>query len=155
MGLRWGRRGGHQQAADFEGRVADEFSGEAEARAAGEEAVWPGRASSSGSGVAADDLVGMSTTVTILPTRRFHVPAALHEIDRQPVEQFGMAWVLALGAEVSGRCDEAGAEEHFPESVHGDARGERVSRIVIHLARPSRLAGAPSGSGGRAAGCRR
>ena len=55
-----------------------------------------------------------------------HVPAVLHEIDGEPVEQFGVARLLALRAEVGGGGDEAGAEEDLPEAIHLDARGERV-----------------------------
>ena len=50
----------------------------------------------------------------------------VHEVDGEPVEQFGVAGVLALGAEVGGRGDDAGAEEDLPEAVHFDAGGERM-----------------------------
>jgi hypothetical protein len=36
---------------------------------------------------------------------------------------------VALHAEVGGGADETGAEELLPETVHGDAGGERILRI--------------------------
>ena len=56
----------------------------------------------------------------------FDVPAVVAEIDGQPIEQFGMARVLALGAEVGGGGDDAGAEEDLPEAIYFDAGGERM-----------------------------
>ena len=56
----------------------------------------------------------------------FDVPVVVHEVDGEPVEQFGVAGVFALGAEVGGGGDEAGAEEDLPEAIHFDAGGERM-----------------------------
>src|SRR5439155_27318796 len=42
------------------------------------------------------------------------VPAALAELDRQPVEQLGVTGRLAAGAEVAGRAYQAGAEHFLP-----------------------------------------
>ena len=66
--------------------------------------------------------------MTICANQAFDVPAVVHEIDGEPVEQLGVAWVFALGAEVGGGGDEAGAEEHLPDAIHCDAGGERVAR---------------------------
>ena len=49
--------------------------------------------------------------------------------DGQPVEQFGMDRPLALRAEIVHRLDDADAEEHLPEAIHGDARGQRIAAI--------------------------
>ena len=59
---------------------------------------------------------------------RFDVPAALHEFDGQPVEQFRMHRPFALRAEIVHRLDDAEAEVGLPEAVHGDAGGERIRR---------------------------
>jgi hypothetical protein len=56
------------------------------------------------------------------------VPAALTELDRKPVEQFGMRRPLAHDAEVFRRLNEPGSEHFVPHAVHGDARGQRIVR---------------------------
>ncbi len=56
----------------------------------------------------------------------FHIPAALHELHRQPVENFRINRALALQAEVSRCAHQAGAEEHLPEMIHDHPRGERI-----------------------------
>ena len=43
-------------------------------------------------------------------------------------------------------------KELLPEAVDRDAGGERIAGSTIHCARPSRLIGAPLGSGGRTRG---
>ena len=50
-------------------------------------------------------------------------------VARQPVEQLGMGRQPPLAAEVLRRRDQAAAEEHLPDAVHGDARGQRVAAI--------------------------
>ena len=57
-----------------------------------------------------------------------HVPARLAEIDRQPVEQFGMRRQLARDAEVAAGAHDARAEHLLPEAVDGDARRQRMLR---------------------------
>ncbi len=60
---------------------------------------------------------------------------------------------LALRAEILDRLDDAGAEIHLPEAIHGDARQQRIAADrPATRAKPSRLFGAPAGSGGRTAG---
>ena len=59
-----------------------------------------------------------------------HVPAALAELDGEPVEQFRMRRPLALRAEVVDLRAEAGAEELLPEAVH-----ERRARSAGSLPR--------------------
>ena len=74
----------------------------------------------------ADDFGDTWPMVTICLDEAFRVPAVVHEVDGEPVEQLGVGWVFALCAEVGGRSHEAGAEEHLPDAIHGDAGGERV-----------------------------
>src|SRR5690606_32851019 len=57
-----------------------------------------------------------------------HRPAPLHELGREPVEQFGMAGAFAELAEVGGGGDEAAAEVVLPDPVDEDAGGEGVVR---------------------------
>ena len=83
---------------------------------------------------------------------RADVPPRADELRRQPVEQLGMHGRLALHAEVFLRLDDADAEIHLPEAIHGDARGERMSGCTSHFASVSRLSGASFGSGGSIAG---
>ena len=54
----------------------------------------------------------------------FQLPAVLHEIRRQPVEQGRMRRGLAQHAEVARGPDEAAAEVMQPEPVHQHPGGE-------------------------------
>jgi hypothetical protein len=58
--------------------------------------------------------------------RFLQAPAFGDEAGGEPVEQFGMRGACADEAEVARRADEAGAEVVMPETVHGDAGGERL-----------------------------
>ena len=60
---------------------------------------------------------------------RLHVPAGADEFGGQPVEQFGMRRPFALRAEILHRLDQAGAEIHLPEAIHGHARRQRIGGI--------------------------
>ena len=55
-------------------------------------------------------------------------PAAVHELDRQPVEQLRMRRLLAHLAEVVERRDDAAAEVMLPEPIDDHARGQRIVR---------------------------
>ena len=48
------------------------------------------------------------------------------EVHGEPVEQFRMARALALESEVLGGPDDALAEQHLPEVVHGDAASQGI-----------------------------
>ena len=61
-----------------------------------------------------------------LPVESLHVPAALAEIDGQPVEQLRVRGRLALAAEIVGGLDDADAENLLPHAIDGHARGERM-----------------------------
>src|SRR5262249_32535982 len=54
------------------------------------------------------------------------VPAVVHELHGQPVEQLRMAWRFALGAEILSRLDQTGAEQLLPEAIGGHASGQRM-----------------------------
>ena len=56
----------------------------------------------------------------------FHVPAVVHEIDGEPVEQLGMRRALALEAEIIRCAHQPGTEEHLPHLIHKHAGSERV-----------------------------
>ena len=76
----------------------------------------------------------------------FHVPTGADEFGGEPVEEFGVGGGVALHAKVARRADEAGAEELLPETVHGDAGGERILRIDDPVGEIE--AGGSRGSGG-------
>ena len=61
-----------------------------------------------------------------LAVEALDVPAALAEIDGQPVEQLRVRGRFALAAEIVGGLDQAHAENLLPHAVDGHARGERV-----------------------------
>ena len=59
--------------------------------------------------------------------RPFDIPSSIFpEFHSQPIEQLGMARQIALNTEVFRGLHEAVAEQHLPESIHSDTRGERV-----------------------------
>ncbi len=63
-----------------------------------------------------------------LPQHRLHVPAALHELHREPIEELGVTRQRAPHAEVLGRLHQAGAEQELPVGVHRHASGQRMVR---------------------------
>ncbi len=81
-----------------------------------------------GGDVAARHLVGLRGHHQ--PVHRLHAPAALDELERQPVEQLRMRRRLAHLAEVARRADDAFAEMMLPDPVHHHARGQRIVRAT-------------------------
>ena len=63
------------------------------------------------------------------PVQVLDPPAVLDEIDRQPVEQFGMRRGIAHHAEVARRADQAPSEVVMPDAVDDYASGQRVCRV--------------------------
>lgn len=114
---------GVENAGDVEELVADNFGVEADAGAAGEEAVF-------GVGLEVDRATGGGLLVGLgedyFLHEGFDVPTGIDELKGEVVEEFGVAGPHALSAEVLGSFDEAGAEELLPEAVYGDAGGEGV-----------------------------
>ena len=60
---------------------------------------------------------------------RDEIPAVLDELDRQPVEELGVARCLTSSAEVVARLDQARPEQPLPESIDRDAGRQRVARL--------------------------
>ena len=56
------------------------------------------------------------------------IPAALNELDRQPVEQLGMAGEAALRAEIIQRLDDPLPEHQLPQAVDHDPGGQGMIR---------------------------
>src|SRR5436190_11785371 len=56
----------------------------------------------------------------------FKTPSLPDELRRQPVQQFGMGRLLALGTEILRGLDQAPAEIVLPETVHSDASSQRI-----------------------------
>ena len=152
---RSGRRScADEQAADGQGVVAHELGVEPEARLAGESAVVRDRAPGARARSARGLAVGGRGDEG--PHHVLHVPAALHELDGQPVEQLGVGRPLALRAEVVEGAGEALAEE---ASRAGSRRRGRSAGCRARSASGPGRAGWPgglrcragAGSGGRRA----
>jgi hypothetical protein len=60
------------------------------------------------------------------PVKPFHIPTGFAELNRQPVEQFGMRGTIAHDAKITGGIDQATAEHFLPHAIDGDARHQRV-----------------------------
>ena len=58
------------------------------------------------------------------PQQMLHIPARLHELRRQPVQQFRLHGTFALHPEILRGFHQTDAEEHLPETVHGDPGGQ-------------------------------
>ena len=56
----------------------------------------------------------------------FQAPAAFHEFDRQPVEQFRMRRLFTQPPEIARRADDPPAEVVHPDPVDQDARDKRM-----------------------------
>lgn len=54
----------------------------------------------------------------------FKIPAGVHEVGGEPVEEFWVDGHFGLDPQVFGRFDESDAEEFLPDAVDGDAGGE-------------------------------
>ena len=113
-----------QQAADGQGVVADESRRRAGTATGGRRGGCTGRAPSPTP--SARSTAGRSPLVTSRRTHVLDVPAALLELDREPVEQLRVRRPLALGAKVVEHLAQALAEVELPEAVDEDAGGERV-----------------------------
>ena len=60
----------------------------------------------------------------------FRAPSVVHELAREPVEQFRMRRCFDARAEVLGRVHDAVAEVGLPDAVHERPRGRR--RFAVH-----------------------
>ena len=58
----------------------------------------------------------------------FDLPSVLHEVPRQPVEQFGMRGLPTLEPEVARRIDDPAAKVVMPDAVNHNPRGQWVYR---------------------------
>ena len=56
----------------------------------------------------------------------FYIPAAFHEFDRQPIEQFRVRWPFAAGAGVVENFGETHAVKQIPETIDKDSRRLRM-----------------------------
>ena len=65
----------------------------------------------------------------------------LLELRRQILEQCGIGWWIADGAEVVGGVDDAGAEVPLPDAVDPDAGGERAGDDVVGELKPAAALG--------------
>ena len=59
--------------------------------------------------------------------KRLHVPAAVHEAFRQPVEELGVRREFSLAAEVFLGRHDAAAEVQPPDAIDDDPCGERIA----------------------------
>ena len=106
--------GGVEEAAGGELDVAHGFGGDAEAGAAGEEAV-AGIAFAEGGVEVGVLLVGGAGGDELVYV--FEVPAGFHELHGEPVEEGGVGGLGGLHAEVLGGFEEAEAEVGLPDAV--------------------------------------
>ncbi len=130
-----------QQAADRERAVAHELGIQAPARLAGKPPVVHARFRHGG-----PELGGLPVGFAFhdQPRQVLHVPAALHELDRQPVEQVRMAGPGTLVAQVVEYLREAAAKIQVPQPVDEDPGGQRIVRLdqplrQVHAICPPRL----------------
>ena len=64
------------------------------------------------------------------PDHVLHVPAVVHELDRQPIQQLLVRRHFAARAHVDQHLRQPDAEVHLPQPVHDHARRERVDRAT-------------------------
>ncbi len=60
------------------------------------------------------------------PVQSLHLPAAVHQLDRQPIEQLRMRRRLAVHAEIVLGGDERDAKMPQPDVIHGHSGSQRV-----------------------------
>ena len=59
----------------------------------------------------------------------FHVPAAFHELDGEPIEQLLVYRRFALRAQIIQHLRQACAEQQLPHAVHEDSCRQRILSI--------------------------
>ena len=116
----------YEQAGDGESLVANVFGGESKAWPAGEEEVFGIEFLECGRGGGAL-LIGAGGHDEF--DEGLEIPAGFDEAEGEPVEEFGVGGVVALGAEVGLAGDDSFSEEESPDVVDGDACGEGVVRL--------------------------
>src|SRR5439155_13194647 len=75
------------------------------------------------------------------PVQMFDAPPVRDKLARQPVEQLGMRWWLALSPEIIWRPDNSLAKMPRPNSIHNHARGQW---IFVRRSKPFRQSSATS-----------
>ncbi len=115
-----------EQPARGELAVADHLGFEAEARSAREQPVV---------GIALGERRRHRGRLSIgrrgddRPQQRLLAPAAIHQLDGEPVEELGVRGRLALRPEVLAGLDQAASEELLPQAVDVHPRHQRVVAI--------------------------
>ena len=133
-----------QQAAEGQRLVADHLGLQPKPRAARQQRLRGSCASISG---------GHSRRLAVgrrrddQPQQRLDVPAASHELDGQPVEQFRVGRGVALRAEVLLGLDQPDAEQLRPKRLTVTRAVSGLSGSTSHRARPRRFNSAPAGIG--------
>lgn len=117
---------GVEDAGDVEELVADDFGVEADAGAAGKEAVF-------GVGFEVDRISGGGLLVGLSENyfldEGFDIPTGFDEFEGEVVEEFWVTGPHALPAKVFRGFNNPSAEELLPEAIHGDAGGEGILLI--------------------------
>src|SRR5690606_18055794 len=108
------------------GAVADHRRGQAKARSAREEAILRVARQELGRRVRA---LPVGRRENDRPQEALESVARLAELDRELIEELGMARQRAADAEVARRLDDPATEEGLPDAVRDDAREERISLI--------------------------
>src|SRR5690606_16612948 len=108
------------------GAVADHLRGQAKARSAREEAILRVARQELGRRVRA---LPVGRRENDRPQEALESVARLAELDREMIEELGMARQRAADAEVARRLDDPATEEGLPDAVRDDAREERISLI--------------------------
>ena len=80
------------------------------------------------------------------PMQALEPPAVFHEVAGEPVEQFGVAWLLAQFAEVTRCIDQAAAEVVQPKAVDEHTARERMRPVgqALGQGQPSPGRGSPA-----------
>ena len=78
-----------------------------------------------------------------------HVPAGIHQFDRQPVEQFMVQWLRCPKPEIINRSDQRLAKVPSPDLIDGDPCCQRIAAIgdPARQCQPTTSAGLRVGSG--------
>src|SRR5439155_1364384 len=63
------------------------------------------------------------------PVQRFQCPTSIHELAREPLEQFRMRRQFAANAEIVHRADESLCKMMLPNAVYDNSRNEGTCSV--------------------------
>ena len=119
----WSAESRHQQAADSQRLIAHKLRRQPKTRPARQQLIGRvGLQLPGGRGRA----LAIGSARHDQPHEALHIPTALDEINREPIEQLRVRGPIALQTKIGQRADQAFAKKQLPDAIHRHPGGERI-----------------------------